>query len=150
MSFASRVIRWYQLIHSTWYRPPDQVTTVIMCIYHTFSHGDVSYGFNGKNVSFMLGILFIFRWIKSKNCRNSNLRNSENNWNDTCISTHGCHVPYAESNHVRTKVNKCVYLSNHYYLCATINHCQWHSIKRYNISILMKNTDCSLERTGGG
>ena len=48
--------------------------------------------------------------------------------------------PYAESNHVRTKVYKCVCLSNHYNLCATINHCLWHLTKRYSISILMKNT----------
>ena len=58
--------------------------------------------------------------------------------------------PYAESNHVRTKVYKYVYLSNHYNLCATINHCQWHLTKRYSISILMKNTGCSLERSDGG
>ena len=54
------------------------------------------------------------------------------------------------SNQVWTKVNKCVYLSNHYNLCATINHWQWHSTKKHSISILMKNTDCSLERPGGG
>ena len=31
--YASRVIRWYDLIHSTWYSTPDQVTIMIMCIY---------------------------------------------------------------------------------------------------------------------
>ena len=36
--FASRVIRWYDLIHSTWYSTPDQVTItcIIMCMYSTF------------------------------------------------------------------------------------------------------------------
>ena len=29
---ASRVIGWYDLIHSTWYSTPDQVTTMIMCM----------------------------------------------------------------------------------------------------------------------
>ena len=31
--FASRVIRWYDLIHSTWYSMPDHVTIIIMCMY---------------------------------------------------------------------------------------------------------------------
>ena len=34
--FASWVIRWYGLIHSTWYSTPDQVTIIIMCI--CYSH----------------------------------------------------------------------------------------------------------------
>ena len=32
--YASRVIRWYDLIHSTGYSTPDQVTNMIMCMYH--------------------------------------------------------------------------------------------------------------------
>ena len=37
--FASRVILWYEFIHLTCYRLPDQVTIVIMCIsqYHLHS-----------------------------------------------------------------------------------------------------------------
>ena len=31
--YASLVIWWYDLIHSTWYSTPDQVTIMIMCIY---------------------------------------------------------------------------------------------------------------------
>ena len=50
----------------------------------------------------------------------------------------------------KSKVNVCLYLTNHYNFCATLNHCQWHSTKRYSISILMKNTECSLTRTVGG
>ena len=34
--YASRVIRWYDLIHSTWYSTPDQVTIMIMCIDQRF------------------------------------------------------------------------------------------------------------------
>ena len=30
--YASRVIRWYDPIHSTWYCTPDQVTIMIMCM----------------------------------------------------------------------------------------------------------------------
>ena len=33
--FASQVIRWYDLIHSTWYSAPDQVTIIIMCMYRS-------------------------------------------------------------------------------------------------------------------
>ena len=32
--YASWVIRWYDLTHSTWYITPDQVTIMIMCIYY--------------------------------------------------------------------------------------------------------------------
>ena len=31
--YASRVIRWYDLIHSAWYSTPHQVTIMIMCMY---------------------------------------------------------------------------------------------------------------------
>ena len=34
MYVASRVIQWYGLIHETWYCTPDQVTIMIICIYH--------------------------------------------------------------------------------------------------------------------
>ena len=30
--YTSRVILWYELIHSMWYSPPDQVTFLTMCI----------------------------------------------------------------------------------------------------------------------
>ena len=55
----------------------NQTRYISNVIYHKFSYSDVSYGFSGKNV--MLEFLFISHWIKSKNCRDSNLRNSENN-----------------------------------------------------------------------
>ena len=35
--FASRVIRWYDLIHETWYYTPYQVTIIIICVLYTFS-----------------------------------------------------------------------------------------------------------------
>ena len=86
---------------------------------------------------------------KKKQKKNNN-KKQKNKTTTTTKKNKNKNRPYAESNHVRTKVSKCVYLSNHYNLCATINHCQGHSTKRYSISILMKNTGCSLERTGGG
>ena len=33
---ASRVIRWYGLIHETWYCTPDQVTIMIICLLYAF------------------------------------------------------------------------------------------------------------------
>ena len=33
---ASRVIRWYDLIHETWYSTPDHVTIIIKCLLYTF------------------------------------------------------------------------------------------------------------------
>ena len=35
-TWASSVIRWYQLIQETWYRPSDQVPTVIMFLLYIF------------------------------------------------------------------------------------------------------------------
>ena len=34
---ASRVFRWYDLIHETWYSMPDHVTIIIICLLYTFS-----------------------------------------------------------------------------------------------------------------
>ena len=34
LRFVSRVIRWYDLIHSSWYSTLDQVTIIMMCIKH--------------------------------------------------------------------------------------------------------------------
>ena len=36
-TIASRVIRWYQFIHETWYSTPDRVTTLTMFLLYTFS-----------------------------------------------------------------------------------------------------------------
>ena len=33
---ASNLIRWCELIHKTWYKMTDQVTTIIVCLLYTF------------------------------------------------------------------------------------------------------------------
>ena len=42
LTFASLLIQWYDLIHSTWYSTPLQVTITIMWIHYIYIHPTIS------------------------------------------------------------------------------------------------------------
>ena len=80
----SRVIHWYQLTHSTWYHPLDQVTTVKMYQYYTLCD------FPSKLFGFI--VIFITKTCLFKYIENLTSKNwifSDRNA-DTCIVLYFC------------------------------------------------------------